>query len=230
MSNADRTRTEDLERPRSRQNSGRVERALAARLRKLLAVSDDSAELHEREANVVFASDLLDTEIAQRNARKDAQENTARGLIVTSGLVLTLLLALAKDAELFAPETSAVARIALAATMAFGAAAATCAIGTLWPRPYDRIGSHGLDHFNDTAFLDQAEHAVVGRVVASRIEIAKTMDRQHEAKARWLKWSFRLLLCAFVGLVVQGSALSLVLPDGSRPLASPSPSPSSRGE
>ena len=59
--------------------------------------------------NVAFANDLLETEIAQRNSRKDAQENTARGVILSSGLVLTLLLGLAKDAGLFSPGTSGIA-------------------------------------------------------------------------------------------------------------------------
>src|SRR3954454_22931543 len=101
-----------------------------------------------RQTNVEFANGLLDTEIAQRNARKDAQENTARGVIVAAGLVLTLLLGLAQDAGLFAPDTSVVARIALAATVVLGALAAACAIATLWPRKYDRLGAKGLSQFN----------------------------------------------------------------------------------
>jgi hypothetical protein len=114
--------------------------------------------LTEREANVAFANDLLDTEIAPRNAHKDAQENTARGVIVASGLLYTLLLGLAKDAGLFASSTSAVARVALAATILAGGGAAACAIGTLWPRKYDRLGSGGLGWFNDATFLDRATH------------------------------------------------------------------------
>lgn len=58
-----------------------------------------------------FANALLETEISQRNARKDAQENTARGVIITAGLVLTLLLGLANDAGLFSAGTSILARI-----------------------------------------------------------------------------------------------------------------------
>jgi len=92
-------------------------------------VAEPTGVGEERQTNVEFANDLLDTEIAQRNARKDAQENTARGVIVSSGLLLTLLLGLAKDAGLFSPDTSVVARIALAATVVLGACAATCAIG-----------------------------------------------------------------------------------------------------
>jgi hypothetical protein len=180
-------------------------------LRDLLARRNGSAAAKgsEREANVTFANDLLDTEIAQRNSRKDAQENTARGIIVSAGLVLTLLLGLAKDAGLFSPDTSIVARIALAATVLTGGGAAACAIGTLWPRPYDRLGSRGLGRFNDPAFLDQPEHEVTGAVVATRIGIAKKMDEIHEEKARWLKWAFRLLLVGFVGLIVQGACWRL---------------------
>jgi len=187
------------------------------RLRDLRSPLPPVDGVSERETNVAFANDLLDTEISQRNARKDAQENTARGVIVSSGLVLTLLLGLAKDAGLFASDTSVVARIALAATMLAGGGAAACAIGTLWPRKYDRLGSKGLGRFNDTTFLDQAGHEVTGAVVATRIGIAQTMDNLHERKACWLKWSFRLLLMAFVGLIVQGGVLAIDPP--SSPMA-----------
>jgi hypothetical protein len=190
-------------------------------LRKLFSTPAPSSAgvLSEREANVAFANDLLDTEIAQRNARKDAQENTARGLIVSSGLVLTLLLGLGKDAGLFSSGTSVVARVALAATMIAGGGAAACAIGTLWPRQYDRLGSMGLGRFNDPAFLDQAEHEVTGAVVATRIGIARKMDELHEDKARWLKWAFRLILVAFVGLIVQGGVLALDPPNAQKDAA-----------
>jgi len=50
-------------------------------------------------------------------------------------------------------------------------------------------------------------------VVATRIGIAATMDRNHEAKARWLKWSFGLLVAALIGLIAQGGALALDPPD-----------------
>jgi hypothetical protein len=172
----------------------------------------------DRLANVAFANDLLDTEIAQRNARKDAQENTARGVIVAAGLVLTLLLGLAKDAGLFAPDTSVVARIALAATVVLGALAAACAIATLWPRKYDRLGTKGLGQFNKNDFLDQPTHRVTGTVVASRIGIAEKMDELHEAKAHWLKRSFRFLLGGFVGLIVLGAVLAIDPPE-SKPTA-----------
>ena len=35
------------------------------------------------------------------------------------------------------------------------------------------------------------------------------MDELHEHKARWLKWSFRLLVVAFAGLMVQGAVLAV---------------------
>lgn len=162
-----------------------------------------------RSANVEFANALLETEIAQRNARKDAQENTARGVIVTAGLVLTLLLGLANDAGLFSRGSSVVGRVALVATVLLGAGSATCAIGTLWPRKYDRLGKGALVKFNDAEFLNQPTHAVTGTVVATRIGIARTMDEIHEQKARWIKWSFGLLAAAFVGLIVQGAALAV---------------------
>jgi len=54
-------------------------------------------------------------------------------------------------------------------------------------------------------------------VVATRIGIAQTMDNLHERKACWLKWSFRLLLMAFVGLIVQGGVLAIDPP--SSPMA-----------
>lgn len=133
----------------------------------------------EREANVGFANDLLDAEIAQRNARKDAQENTARGVILSAGLVLTLLLGLAKDAGLFAPATSVVAQVALGATMVAGGAAAACAVGTLWPRAYDRLGTTGLVRFNDSAFLDQ-------RRTRSRVRLSRPGSGLHK---RWTSYT-----------------------------------------
>jgi hypothetical protein len=172
----------------------------------------DSAE-DARLTNVRFADDLLDTEISQRNARKDAQENAARGLIVATGIILTLLLGLARDAGLFIADAPAGARWALFATLLVGGISALCAIGTLWPRKYDRLGAQGLTQFNDSAFLDLPTHEVIGRVIATRIGIAKKMDSLHESKATWLKWSFRFLIVAFVGLVAQGAILVSETPD-----------------
>jgi hypothetical protein len=95
-----------------------------------------SAPENARAENVAAASALLETEIAQRNSRKDAQENMARGVIVTAGLVLTLLLGLANGAGLFSSKTSIVARVALVVTAVPSAASALFAMGALWPRKY----------------------------------------------------------------------------------------------
>ena len=167
------------------------------------------AELAEeqRARNVAFANSLLETEISQRNARKDAQENTARGLIVTAGVVLTLLLGLANNAGLFSSKTSIVAKVTLVVTVVLGASVAAAAMAVLWPRQYERIGEKALDRFNQDEFLDQQTHHVTGAVVATRISIAKKMDKRHEEKARWLKWAFRLLAGAFIALIVQAVVL-----------------------
>jgi hypothetical protein len=162
-----------------------------------------SARNEVRAENVAFASGLLESEISNRNARKDTQENTARGLVVTAGLVLTLLLGLASGAGLFSAKTSLVARVALIVTVLFAAGAAGCAIGVLWPRTYGRLGKDALNEFNQTNFLDRPPDEVAGRVVAARISLATTMDTQHENKAKWLKAAFYFLAGAFVALVVQ---------------------------
>jgi hypothetical protein len=163
----------------------------------------------QRKANVAYANSLMETEIAQRNARKDSQEGTARWIMASTGLLVTLLLGLAKDEGVFSSSASVVGRIALVATVALGGLAVFCAIRCLWPRKYERIGATGLVNFNRTEFLDKPEHEVMGTVVASRIAIATKMDELHEEKAGWLKWSFRFLLAAFVGLVVQGAVLAI---------------------
>lgn len=166
----------------------------------------------------------METEIAQRNSRKDSQENTARWIVASTGVVITLLLGLAKDEGVFTSGAPVIGRVALIATVVLGGLAAGCAIACLWPRKYERLGAAGLVNFNDTAFLDLPEHEVMGRVVASRIGIVTKMDELHEAKAKWLKRSFRLLALAFVGLAVQGAVLAI------KPPASPSTaSPTVRG-
>ena len=166
----------------------------------------------QREANVAYANALMDTEIGQRNARKDSQEATARWIVASTGIVMTLLLGLAKDEGVFSSSASVLARAALVATVALGGLTAGCAIGCLWPRKYDRLGAKGLVSLNDTAFLDKPEHEVMGQVVATRIAIATKMDDLHEDKATWLKWSFRFLACAFAGLVLQGAVLAISPP------------------
>lgn len=163
-------------------------------------------------------SAILEFEVSQRNGRKDAQENTARGLIVTAGLVLTLLVGLANDSGLFSAKTSIVAKIALAATVILGLGAAGTSMAVLWPRGYDRLGAKAMDALNQDEFLDRPTHEVVGSIVASRIAIAKKMDARHEEKAQWLKWSFRLLASAFVALALQAAVL-LVDPPPAKPTA-----------
>ena len=154
----------------------------------------------------------MDTEIGQRNTRKDSQEATARWIVASTGIVMTLLLGLAKDEGVFSSSASVLARAALVATVALGGLTAGCAIGCLWPRKYDRLGAKGLVTLNDTAFLDKPEHEVMGQVVATRIAIATKMDDLHEAKATWLKWSFRFLARAFAGLVLPGAVLAISPP------------------
>jgi hypothetical protein len=176
--------------------------------------SADLAVSPQREANVAYANALMDTEIGQRNARKDSQEATARWIVASTGIVMTLLLGLAKDEGVFSSSASVLTRVVLVATVALGSLTAVCAIGCLWPRPYDRLGAKGLVNLNDTAFLDKPEHEVMGQVVATRIAIATKMDELHEDKATWLKWSFRFLACAFVGLVLQGAVLAISPPKG----------------
>ncbi len=166
----------------------------------------------QREANVAYANALMDTEIGQRNTRKDSQEATARWIVASTGIVMTLLLGLANDEGVFSSSASGVARAALVATVALGSLTAVCAIGCLWPRRYDRLGAKGLVNLNDTTFLDKPEHEVMGQVVATRIAIATKMDDLHEDKATWLKWSFRFLACAFAGLVLQGAVLAISPP------------------
>lgn len=94
-----------------------------------------------REANVAYANSLMDTEIAQRNARKDSQEGTARWIVASTGSLVTLLLGLAKDEGVFSSSASGVSRGALVATVALGGVRVFWAIGCLWPRKYERLGS-----------------------------------------------------------------------------------------
>jgi hypothetical protein len=183
----------------------------------LPAMSAGNSPGATREENAIAANALLEAELAHRNGRKDAQENTARGVIVTAGLVLTLLLGLANDAGLFS-KTSIVARIALVVTVTFGAGAAGCSMAVLWPRKYERMGKKALDEVNTDAYLDQPRHKFEGKLMSTRIGIAKTMDDRHEEKACWLKWAFRLLAVAFAALLVQAVVLAID-PPPSKPSA-----------
>jgi hypothetical protein len=137
----------------------------------------------DRKANVGFVSSLLETEIAQRSARKEAQETTARWIVASSGLFLTLLVGLAKDAGIFGPGTTVLAEVSFIAAITLGALAAAAAIGVVRPRDYDRLGGAGLDKLNDSAFLDSPQHEVTGAVVATRVDIAKKMDELHANRA-----------------------------------------------
>lgn len=163
----------------------------------------------DRSTNVTFAQDLLDDELDRRETRKEAQENQARAIIVAAGALMTLLLTLATDAGVFSTNGPVIGRIALVATLGSAAGAALCAVGTIWPRRYERMGHRALVRFNDQAFLDQPNHALVGQVLATRIAMAKTMDDRHETKAKWMKWALRLLLGALLGLTIAGAALAV---------------------
>lgn len=170
---------------------------------------DSSEASEQRSANVTYASDLLETEISQRNARKDAQESTARWIVLTAGALMTLLLTLSSDAGILDQSASDLVHVFFVGTLAAATGAAIGAIGALWPRLYDRLGKEGLGHFNQKSFLDRATHEVTGQVVATRIGIARTMDENHEAKATWLKAGFVCVAVALVCLTAQGVALAL---------------------
>ncbi|MBS1868888.1 MAG: hypothetical protein JSS99_04435 [Actinobacteria bacterium] len=163
----------------------------------------------QRLANVEFGGAFLDRELDYRNHRKQEQENTARGLIVASGVLMTVLVALAKDAGIYGSGAAPTARCFLVLALAAAVGAALCGAITQWPRRYDRLGGAALDHFNDSDFLDCPTHEVQGRTLAGRIAVAKKMDDRHEDKARWLQASFALFLVALVGLVGQGTVLAL---------------------
>jgi hypothetical protein len=162
-----------------------------------------------REENVGFANDLLSTEINQRNARKDAQESTARWIVLTTVGLMTLLLTLSKEAGIINDETSWLLRLCFIATLISAAATAGFAGGTLWPRKYERLGEGGLDRFNEAPFLDLPTHEVVGQVVATQIAIAKKMDDLHEVKAEWLKRSFIALGATLAFVIAQGVVLGI---------------------
>lgn len=163
----------------------------------------------DRETNVGFANSLLETEIAQRNARKDAQENTARWIVLTIVGLMTLLLAFSGEADILNDRATWLSRVLFVATLAAGGVTVGCAGGTLWPRKYERLGEEGLDQFNKAEFLDQEPHAVMGRVVATRIRIAKKMDELHEQKAKWLKRAFAALAATLTFVVAQGVVLGI---------------------
>jgi hypothetical protein len=171
----------------------------------------------DREANVGFASELLATEISQRNAQKAAQESTGRWIVLTVVALMTLLLTLSKEAGILNAGTSWPLRVAFIATLVAAGATVACAGGVLWPRVYERLGGDGLDRFNKSDFLDLPTHEVTGQVVATQIGIVKTMDKLHEQKAKWLKRSFAGLAATLIFVVAQGVILGVDPPPSGHP-------------
>jgi hypothetical protein len=74
----------------------------------------------DREKNVGFANSLLETEIAQRNARKDAQENTARWIVLTIVGLMTLLLTPSGEGDVLNDQASWLSHALFVATLAAG--------------------------------------------------------------------------------------------------------------
>lgn len=166
-------------------------------------------QTERRLANVEFGNAFLDRELDYRNHRKQEQENTARGLIAASGVLVTVLVALGRDAGIYGSGAVSLARILLVFTLGAAVGSALCGAITQWPRRYDRLGGEALDHFNKEEFLDRPEDEVRGRTLGGRITVAKTMDTRHEQKARWLQAAFLCFLLALAGLVGQGAVLAL---------------------
>lgn len=108
--------------------------------------SDESETSPDRQANVDFGNALLDRELDRRDDRKREQESTARGLVVTSGALMTIMLALAKDAGIYQSGTSWVARAFFILTLAASVSAAVCGTMTQRPRKFARLGAEALDH------------------------------------------------------------------------------------
>lgn len=169
----------------------------------------------DRERNVDFANDLLETEIAQRNERKSAQESTARWIVLTIVALMTLLLTLSRESGILDDRSTTLSRILFVANLVAAAATALCAGGTLRPRRYEKLGGEGLDRLNKSDFLDSPPHAVVGQVLATRIAIAKGMDALHELKAEWLTRAFAALAVTLALVVAQGIVLGIEPPSPS---------------
>jgi hypothetical protein len=149
-----------------------------------------------RLTNVEFGNALLDREIDYRNARKRDQENTARALVVASGALMTVLLALSGDTGVLSADSSWWTRGFLLLTLGAAVCAAACGAWAQFPRKYTRLGGEAFNQFNNPAFLDSAEDQVLGRTLGARIGIAKKLDDRHEEKAGWLKASFVLFVVA----------------------------------
>lgn len=177
---------------------------------------DNRAPGH-RETNVGFAESFLGKQIDQRNRRKEAQESSARWIVLTIVALMTLLLTLSKEAGILTPDTPCLLRVFFVMTLLAATATVGCAGGVLWPRKYEHLGEGGLDPFNKTDFLDQEPHTVKGRVVASYIAITKKMDELHEKKAEWLKAAFLALGITLLFVVAQGFALGIDPPAAKHP-------------
>jgi hypothetical protein len=169
-----------------------------------------------REKNVEFANQQLDAQIAYRDGRKDSQENAARGVVVAAGVVLTLLIGGVATAE-NVNTTTCLFRVAFVAAGGLALAAGACGLFCQWPRSYERLGAEAFDRLKDPEFLDKPLHEVGGSTLAAKVEIAKTADRLHEDKAKWLGWSLGLLLAAFIGLAVLAGVV--VFQDDGKPAA-----------
>jgi hypothetical protein len=183
--------------------------------------SDDSGTSPDRQANVDFGNALLDRELDRRDVRKREQESTARAVVVTSGALMTIMLALAKDAGIYQSGTSWVARGFFLLTLAAAVAAAMCGALTQRPRTFQRLGAAAFDCFNKTTFLDQPAHSVVGTILSTKIAIAKNADLRHEEKANWLVASFASLVIALSGVLGMGLDLSIEHPDAQPSAAVP---------
>lgn len=166
-----------------------------------------------RLTNVEFGNALLDREIDYRNARKRDQENTARALVVASGALMTVLLALSGDTGVLSADSSWWTRGFLLLTLGAAVCAAACGAWAQFPRKYTRLVGEAFNQFNNPAFLDSAEDQVLGRTLGARIGIAKKLDDRHEEKAGWLKASFVLFVVALVGLLGQGVTLAVDPPE-----------------
>ena len=167
--------------------------------------------------NLRYGDDLLDSQIDQRNERKERQEGQARAVIVAATALMTIELAIGKDAGVLVKGGPAVARAFLGGSLLAGVIAVIAAVGVTWLRKYDRFGEKALKRFNDTEFLDSPTHSVIGQTVASKIGIATKLDDRHEEKAKWLKGAFVALIVSLGCLVGQGVVLGIDPPAKASP-------------
>ncbi len=69
---------------------------------------------------MAYANALMGAQIVQRNTRKDPQEATARWIVASTGVVITLLLGLVNDEGVFHSAGSDWGTRALVATVVLG--------------------------------------------------------------------------------------------------------------